>query len=98
MSMIESSKTLQLDKNVRYRRVLDEAVVIHQDQAEALVLNDTAIAFLELCDGNRNFGEIIATMTGTYDVTVGGLELDLQPLIQELAASGIIHQVDTEQT
>lgn len=96
--MIENCKTWQIDKNVRYRRVLDEAVVIHQDQAEALVLNDTAIAFLELCDGNRSFGEIIATMTGTYDVTAGGLERDLQPLIQELAASGIIHRVDTEQT
>jgi hypothetical protein len=88
--MTSATEIFVLDSNVRYRRLLDEAVVIHQEQAEALVLNDTAIAFIELCDGCRSTGEIIREMTGRYDVKSDELEGDLQPFIEELLAAGII--------
>ena len=94
--MIEQTATWQLDKNVRYRRLLDEAVVIHQEKAEALVLNDTAIAFLELCDGKLKTREIITELTKKYDVEDGILAKDLAPFIEELAAGGIIHRVSED--
>ena len=95
--MIDTGVTWKLDKNVRYRRLLDEAVLIHQEQAEALVLNDTAVAFLELCDGIRSTTVIIGEMTGKYEVARDDLEKDLEPFIDELAESGIIHRVDKAQ-
>jgi len=94
--MFDTSVTWKLDKNVRYRRLLDEAVLIHQQQAEALVLNDTAVAFVELCDGQRNTSVIIGKMIGTYAVDSDGLAKDLEPFIDELASCGIIHRVDAE--
>ena len=95
--MVDTTDIWRLDKNVRYRRLLDEAVLIHQQQAEALVLNDTAVAFLELCDGLRTMADIIGKLTGTYAVDSDELAKDLEPFIDELAGDGIIHRVDAEQ-
>lgn len=91
--IFEGKKTWQLDEQVRYRRLFDEGVLIHQEQAEALVLNDTAMAFLELCDGRRSMAEIINEMTGQYDVGHDELVDDLKNLIRELDQAGIIHPV-----
>ena len=52
----------QVQSSVRFRRLFDEAVLIHQEKAEALVLNDTAVSFLEGCDGVRSVEEIIDGM------------------------------------
>ena len=65
---MNSKETWVLDEQVRYRRLLDEGVLIHQQKAEALILNDTAMAFLELCDGQRSTGEIIDELTQQYEV------------------------------
>lgn len=91
--MTGQSEIWQLDEHVRYRRLLDEAVVIHQDQAEALVLNETAISFLESCDGLRTTAEIVSDLTSQYDVEASVLAKDLEPLIEELSRGGIIHRV-----
>ena len=92
--MTEDTETWQLDGQVRYRRLFDEGVLLHQEQAEALVLNDTAMAFLELCDGHRSTAEIITEMTGQYDVGQDELLNDLKDLIKELNQAGIIHPVE----
>ena len=91
--MINEDDIWQLDEHVRFRRLFDEGVVIHQDQAEALVLNDTGVAFLELCDGRRNAGEIISGLTESFGVESETLAADLEPFITELAEGGIIRRV-----
>lgn len=83
----------KLDSGVRYRRMFDEAVLIHQRKAAALVLNDTAISFIEGCDGERSVAEIIEELTGQYDVSAEQLATDLEPFIEQLAAEGIIEVV-----
>ena len=94
MSSVIADKTVwRLQSGVRFRRLFDEAVLIHQQKDEALVLNDTAISFLEACDGRRSVGEIIASMTGEFDVSRERLTADLAPFIEQLAAEGIIEQV-----
>jgi len=79
---------------VRFRRLFDEAVLIHQRKAEALVLNDTAISFIEGCDGERTVGEIIMAMTDDFDVSAEQLAEDLTPFIEQLAAEGVIEKVE----
>jgi len=83
----------KVDSSVRFRRLFDEAVLIHQRNAQALVLNDTAISFVEGCDGERTVGEIIAAMTDDFDVSAEQLAEDLAPFIEQLAAEGIIEKV-----
>lgn len=93
--MMDANETWQLDEHVRYRRLFDEAVLIHQQRSEALVLNDTGVAFLELCDGQSSVDEIIRVMATRYEVDAETLSIDLAPFIEELARDGIIHRVAT---
>ena len=85
----------KVQPSVRFRRLFDEAVLIHQQKAEALVLNDTAISFIEACDGERSVADIIDGMTGDFEVSAEQLAEDLAPFIEQLAAEGIIEQVKT---
>ena len=87
---MNGKETWQLNKKVRYRRLQEEGVLIHQEKAEALVLNDTAMAFLELCDGQRSTGEIIAELADQYEVGHEELAEDLESFIRELTQAGII--------
>ena len=80
----------KVDSSVRFRRLFDEAVLIHQAKAEALVLNDTAISFIEACNGERTVDEIIAGMVEEFEVSAQELEADLGPFIAQLADEGII--------
>ena len=88
--MTNTNNTWQVDPQVRFRRVFDEAVVIHQEKAEALVLNEVGASFLELCDGQRTVQQIIELMLGEYDVGVDELISDVQDFIAELSETGVI--------
>lgn len=90
---MDLSKIWRVNGSVRYRRLFDEAVLLHQDRAEALVLNDTAVSFLEGCDGRRDVGQIIAGMTADFQVSPDQLAADLEPFIEQLEAEGIIEAI-----
>ena len=91
--MMDCDAVWKLDSGVRFRRLFDEAVLIHQGTSEALVLNDTAVSFIELCDGERTVGEIIERVVGEFEVSEEELARDLAPFIQELSQQGIIEVV-----
>ena len=92
--LVTTDKTVwKVQSGVRFRRLFDEAVLIHQQKAQALVLNDTAISFVEGCDGERTVDEIITAMTDDFDVSAEQLAEDLAPFIEQLAAEGIIERV-----
>ena len=90
MTAPQTATTLSIHPRVRFRRVLDEAVVIHQERAEALVLNETAARFLELCNGESNFEAIVEQMTAEYDTDAATLEEDITAFARELLQEGII--------
>jgi hypothetical protein len=91
--LIEGRQVWKVVSSVRFRRLFDEAVLIHQEKAEALVLNDTAISFIEACDGERSVDEIIGGMVGDFEVSAEVLTADLGEFIVQLAVQGIIEAV-----
>ena len=91
--MTDNKTIWKVDSSVRFRRLFDEAVLIHQDKAEALVLNDTAISFLEACDGERTVDEIISGMVEDFEVSAEELAADLGAFIEQLQQEGIIKAV-----
>jgi Coenzyme PQQ synthesis protein D (PqqD) len=91
--MKEGQKVWKVDSSVRFRRLFDEAVLIHQEKAEALVLNDTAVSFIEGCDGQRTVAQVIETMLVNFEVSAAELAADLEPFIHQLAGEGIIKEV-----
>ena len=91
--MTDNKYTWQVDPRVRYRRVFDEGVVVHQEKAEALVLNEVGVSFLELCDGERSPQQIIELMLEQYDTEAEILKRDIHDFVKELDESGVISQV-----
>jgi pyrroloquinoline quinone biosynthesis protein D len=89
-----SATKWQLYPQVRFRRLFDEAVVIQQDKAEALVLNETGVSFLELCDGERTLKQIIDLLEQQYDTGRAELTSDVLRFAEELSSSGIIQPVE----
>jgi hypothetical protein len=90
-SQINNDAIYSLDPGIRYRRIFDEAVLIHQNKAESVVLNESAISFLELCNGQRTLKAIREDLLQQYDTTPDELSADLHDFIQELCDSDIIH-------
>jgi len=91
--MTDTANTFKLDPKVRFRRLFDEGVVIHQQKAEALVLNEVGISFLELCDGDRSLQQIIDIMAEQYETTVDVLNRDIREFVLELRDAGVITPV-----
>ncbi len=66
---------------------------MYQENAEALVLNEVGVSFLELCDGKRNVQQIIDVMLEQYDVDADVLSKDIQAFVLELSDGGVITPV-----
>lgn len=79
-----------VDPGVRFRRMFDEAVLIHQDRAESLVLNDCAVSILELCDGHRSLADIESLLAQQFEVDPAALRADLLRFVGELRNEGVI--------
>ncbi len=75
--------------DVRFRTVLDEGVVIKQETAEVLVLNEVAARTLELLDGARTVAEVEAQLAAEFDAPPE-LGHDVVAYLDELLAAGIV--------
>ncbi len=80
----------RLEPKIRFRRVFDEGVLIHQDRAEVMVINEVGLTFLELCDGQRSVAQIIHRMKPQYAVSENELVRDIRSFVAELADEGIL--------
>jgi len=76
--------------DVRYRAVDDETIVVRQEAAEALVLNEVAGRILELVDGKRDVRAIIATLESEYDIDAAALGSDVEAYVCELLELGVV--------
>ena len=91
--MEDGDKIWQLSANVSYGQLVDEPALVLEDQDDAIVLNESAACFIELCDGKRTLDEIIEMVVEDFEVSAEQLKLDLQGFIQEMAQEGIIEAV-----
>lgn len=76
--------------DVRFRRILDEAVVLRQEEGEVLVLNEVGSRILELLDGARTTDQVVAELAAEFDGPPERLERDVLSFVQELVASGVL--------
>lgn len=93
MSKLSPDSILNRCRDVRFRRVLDEAVVIRQEAAESMVINETAASVLEYCDGQRNLQQICQELQNIYEVEATTLTEDILQFAQELEAAGLVERV-----
>jgi len=72
----------------------DELVARSPDQTRAVVLNPTASAVLDLCDGTRSIADIAAFLVAALDgSTAAGAESDVSTLVAELIAADILEEL-----
>jgi coenzyme PQQ biosynthesis protein PqqD len=88
--MIDRSTVLRRAPDVRYRAIDDETVVIRQEAAEALVLNEVAGRLLDLIDGRRTVAAIVAELQNEYDVAPETLAADVAAYLTELLESRLL--------
>ncbi len=85
--------SLALRRDVRYRLLLNEAVVIRQDAAEVLGLNLVGARVLELIDDGLAESEILERLVQEFDVARKELHVDVQAFIAELIELDVVESL-----
>ena len=88
--------SFMINKEVRFRRLGEESVVIHQGNCKVLVLNDVGTRILELIDEKMPTKELFQTLINEYDVEAAELHSDLHDHIRELLKTDIIYKINNE--
>lgn len=88
--MTGGDRVPERSRDVRYRIVQGEGVVIRQETAEALVVNEVGARILDLADGERSVAAIHASLLAEYEVEPEALASDLEAYLAELVEIGVL--------
>ncbi len=84
----------RLKRDVLYRRVWDEGVVLLKSLGEVLVLNDVGTRIVELCETGISARDLVTRLVQEFDVEPERLEADLRDFIQDLKDAGVLEPLD----
>ena len=76
------------DLSARYDR--DQAVLVHPDGTEAGVLNGTAVALWELCDGSTTSEEMTVAVCDAYSLDSATARREVTAALRRLRRAGFI--------
>lgn len=83
---------LRLSSGVRFRRVLDEGVVVHLEEGEILGMNDVGARILELVQaGESDAARLVDRLAEEYD-DVDGAHEEVPAFLRELEELGVIER------
>lgn len=97
MSPLDPASILKPARDLRFRRIDDEAVVVRQREGEVLVMNETAARLLELADGRSSVAGWVDALAGEYEVDRAALERDILAFAESLVDEGMLEPVSTEE-
>ena len=83
-------------RDVRYRVVGGQAVVIVQEAGEAIVLNEVGTRVLELIDRQLTFQEIADDLCEQFEVAGETAVLDLERYLSELLEAGVVEHIESD--
>ena len=90
--MTGSNEVYRRRDDVRFRTVLEEGVVVRQDAAEVLVLNEVGARILELIDGNLEVEGIYHRLLQEFAVPEDDLRRDLDAFLADLREARVIER------
>ena len=91
--MIELSTLLKPHRDIRFRLIDGEAVVVQHRDARILSLNETGTRILGWLDGTRTVKDLLDQLSEEYEVSATVLEADVLAYLGELEAMNIIEPV-----
>ena len=80
-------------KDIIWRRIGDDIVVIKEDGLSTHTLNKTAACIWEMCDGKRGIDEITTHLCERFDISFEEAHVDVREIIERLLQIGILSQV-----
>jgi len=78
--------------DVRFRVIGDEAVVVRQEDAEVIALNEVGASVLALLDSRRSVREVLDALLEQYDVDRESLSSDVLGFLSELRDAGVVEE------
>ena len=81
-------------KDIIWRRIGDEIVVLKDDGLSTHVLNKTAAIIWEMCDGKCGIDEITTRLCERFDVSFKEARVDVREIIEKLIQLGIMNQIE----
>lgn len=85
----------KLRSDVRFRVIAGEAVVLRQDDAEVLMLNEVGARVLELTDGVVSVGGVVGRLEAEFEVPIEQLTADVTGFVAELVEAGVLDRVES---
>lgn len=92
--MIDLKTPLKLSDDVRYRHVLDEAVLIRQKVGEIVALNHLGGRVLDLLQTESNVAGVVIILEKEFEVEPQQLEKDVLDFVFQLVEEGIVQTAD----
>ena len=78
--------------DVRFRVVGDEAVIVRQEDAEVIALNEVGGSVLALLDSRRSVRDVLDALLEQYDVDRESLSSDVARFLSELRDAGVVEE------
>ena len=78
--------------DVRFRVVGDEAVIVRQEDAEVIALNEVGASVLALLDSRRSVRDVLDALLEQYDIDRESLSSDLWRFLSELRDAGVVEE------
>ncbi len=91
--MPKLDRVLKHKDDVRYRVVGEEAVVVRQNAAEVIAVNDVGARILELIDAKSTVSQVIERMSSEYDVDRDELTQDVENFVTAIHDAGIVEEI-----
>jgi hypothetical protein len=91
--VIQADSILARRPDVRFRWVDREGVVLMQEQARVLGLNETGMKVLERLDGSASVGAILRGLAADLSVPTETLEKDVLPFLEILMEKGALEEL-----
>lgn len=76
--------------HTRWRSIGEETVMLNQETAEVLVVNEMGTRVLELVADGHSVKDMVAVLSSDYLVEPDVLERDINGYLEELASAGMI--------
>jgi len=73
---------------------LDEVVFVHPEDGASFSLNPTAAAILDLCNGQRSQGDLVAILHDTVNADIEQAGADIESILTEFVEYGLIYVDD----
>lgn len=90
---LSASDRFRLARDVRFRVIVEEGVILRQQSAEVLVINEVGARLLDLVDPSRDLGRIGDRLEEEFDVERSVLDADVAAFVTELLAAGVLERV-----